>query len=707
MVARRRPTRRPTRVAGRAPAILALAAILGCGQEPRPDEPDAPGPAEAADLAEPDETVDPELAARRQAVARLARWEDERRAAADFAAALPWSERSGPDPFALARLPDGTMLGLLRGAGQLVRLDARGIERARAAVATDVTGWTVHEHELLVVGPRSGRVQRFRMPSGVDDAPAPAGGFDVEGSVSLRSIAAGPRGQLALGDPYAHRVLLVEPAGVDEPAAPVWSAECGGPIDLRFTANRLLALCMLDHAVRAWRLDDAGRPTGGPAVVEHDGPIWSMDAQVLPGADEGSKTIRLVLGGVEDHPLDRSDGAFGYIDSFAFVVDLPARGEPVRRAMVNLSEHGAITPKWVRVGVDEVGTTTLRAIGFGGDALVTARWDAGFGPPQVTTRALVPGITDAWIDDDGSGMAADPLMDAWVTWSEDEPVAVVAVDEHDDRPVDLRLGEALALTGLMAQRGSSEGRRSRFTCETCHFEGGVDGRTHYTGRGQVHATTRPLRGLFPNRPHFSRALDRTMAKMVDNEFDVVSRGTEGEPWFSLSPQEHPWLRHLGVTEAVEPEAQRRALMTFLMAYDPEPNPAATADVDEAMLTEGVRLFEQHCERCHAARLTVDDPGSRVEPARWLALVAEGGPIVWGSAERMRTGVEPYVHEEGARVPSLRRLHQKRPYLTNGSAASLDEVLRRFSPADGMHDGGEEEPLSEEEQRALLAFLRRL
>jgi cytochrome c peroxidase len=71
-------------------------------------------------------------------------------------------------------------------------------------------------------------------------------------------------------------------------------------------------------------------------------------------------------------------------------------------------------------------------------------------------------------------------------------------------------------------------------------------------------------------------------------------------------------------------------------------------------------------------------------------------------------VEPYVHELGARTPSLRRLYKKWPYFTNGSAKSLADVLARarFQGEGFWHDGGPKEAagLGEEERRALLAWL---
>jgi hypothetical protein len=105
----------------------------------------------------------------------------------------------------------------------------------------------------------------------------------------------------------------------------------------------------------------------------------------------------------------------------------------------------------------------------------------------------------------------------------------------------------------------------------------------------------------------------------------------------------------------------------------------------------------------------DVPGSRVPFDRWEALVmSREGPIVWGGTGYHKTGVEPYVHSQGARAPSLRRLYKKRPYFTNGSAASVREVLdrARVDGASFLHDHAPESatPLDPAEREALAAFL---
>jgi hypothetical protein len=266
----------------------------------------------------------------------------------------------------------------------------------------------------------------------------------------------------------------------------------------------------------------------------------------------------------------------------------------------------------------------------------------------------------------------------------------------------------------MAPWNHSEGRLSRFTCETCHFEGYVDGRTHHTGRADVHATTKPLLGLFNNRPHFSRALDRDLSCMVDNEFRAAGAKSDHDAWFTAAEAALPWTALLGVPVAdLDASALRKALMAFFMDFTHRPNPAVLGRTSFGEREKrGAEVFAKRCESCHAARLSADDPATRVPPERWEALVlSREGPIVWGSNGYKKTGVLPYVHDLGARTPSLRRLYKKRPYFTNGSAKSLREVLERVGSRgeETWHDKAPEGAarLGAEEIEALLGFLELL
>jgi hypothetical protein len=418
------------------------------------------------------------------------------------------------------------------------------------------------------------------------------------------------------------------------------------------------------------------------------------------------------VGGVEDRPLDRTQGSFAFIDSFVTLYRVAA-GASERLGEVNTSELGVVTPKALRIE-REGSEVTVVAAGYGSDRMAVLRWRGeGRAVQEIgrETRQLPPGSAAVDGLPDGSLVFANPLLDAWVRLSGDGTASVVPVEGGGGRRAESRLGEALFFTTLMAPWDRADGRLSRFTCETCHFEGYVDGRVHYTGRADVHAATKPLLGLFNNRPHFSRALDPDLTTMVDNEFRVAGAKSEHDPWFTLSVAEFPWARDF--TEgrpALGPEALRRALMTFFMDFTPRPNPKV---IGRSRWTEveraGAAAFRDRCASCHEARLVADDPGSRVPFERWEELVmSPEGPIVWARADYEKTGVVPYVNEKGARVVSLRRLYKKYPLFTNGSAKDVTAVLDRARLAAGtfLHDGTPDGAvgLPADEKGRLAAFL---
>ena len=281
-----------------------------------------------------------------------------------------------------------------------------------------------------------------------------------------------------------------------------------------------------------------------------------------------------------------------------------------------------------------------------------------------------------------------------------------------DRGAASRVGEALFFTTLMAPWNDSDGAHSRFTCETCHHEAYVDGRTHHTGRGEVFATTKPLVGLHGNRPYFSRALDPTMARMAHNEFRVANKASGRDPWFALPQEELSWMGSLDAEpESFSPVFLRKALMTFLFELEHAPNPATRSRSRFSRLERrGAEVFRDRCEDCHSARLVSDEPDSRVPFDDWQENVFGPGTIVWGRAGYEKTGITPWVHEKGARVPSLRRLHKKRPYFTNGSGKDLEGVLGRITTHkdEPQHrPGPASAPLPHADRDALRAFLELL
>src|SRR5260370_25086403 len=462
----------------------------------------------------------------------------------------------------------------------------------------------------------------------------------------MRDVATGPEGVLYVVEEHDGRLLALIPrqdaAGEALPEARAETALCHGPLHVMRVARSVLVDCLLDHAIVIRPVDARGFPVAeGQVRIVHDGPMWGMDAIEEDGE------LLLAVGGVEDHPLDRTEGSFGFVDSFVTLYRV-AGGSAVKLSETNISTRGVVTPKALSLSRNLQGTLQLAVAGYGSDRLAFLEWGSdavgqrshgkesregkrALGEPLVSVSvsvsvseiAIPPGSAMMARLSERSFVLASPLLDAWVRAAPDG-VAVVPVEDGRSmvRTKASRLGEALFFTTLMAPWNKAEGRLSRFTCETCHFEGYVDGRTHHTGRGNVLATTKPLLGLFNNRPHFSRALDPDLTTMVNNEFRVAGAKSGHDPWFSLSPGDAPWAKDFfSPSETLGPEALRRALMTFLMDFTHRPNPSAAGRTQwTAREREGAAVFRDKCESCHEARLVADQPSTRVPFERWEGVV---------------------------------------------------------------------------------------
>ena len=645
--------------------------------------------------------------------ARLAEFEASRRRATDFARLPPANRSHGSDPYALARLDAQHVVGILRGASALVLLDARLRELQRidvpgfaVAVAVDDSG------ECWVAAEASGRLLRFRFDG---QRLIRTGQLELPGILGIRALATGPRGLLYALTAHDGELLTLQPAGV---RAVLEARRVGhGPLSVRRVGSLLLVDLLLDHALIVFSLNEQGRVDEERARVRHDGPIWGFDAALL-----GDGQLLLAASGVEDHALDRSQGFFGNVDSFVFCYLLPTSGAIRELWRRNVSELGVVTPKAPLLFVAG-GQARLFVAGYGSDRALQLYFEpTSPADARVQSEPFLPGVAAALALPSDEIALADPLLDAWLlrpaAGERTEPAAIIPVtaEQAPLASTEERLGEALFFTTLMAPSNTSEGSRSRFSCETCHFEGYVDGRVHYTGRDDVRVATKPLRGLFNNRPHFSRALDADLATVSHHEFRVAGKGSETDPWFSIQSEHYPWLAQLGVfDETLGPEALRRALIAFLMRFSHTTNPAVVGrEHFSAQERRGAALFRERCASCHAARLQSDVAESEVPFDAWpRAIFSAEGAIVWACAEYQKTGVTPYVHESGTRVPSLRRAAAKWPHFTNGSADTLLDVVRRarFDQQRFFHDAAPSDAalraFTPDEAGELTAFLELL
>ena len=206
--------------------------------------------------------------------------------------------------------------------------------------------------------------------------------------------------------------------------------------------------------------------------------------------------------------------------------------------------------------------------------------------------------------------------------------------------------------------------------------------------------------------HIAHPLRMDVIRAAEGIIRVANANTAQEPWFSLDVAQVPWMATLTAKPRYTPEALRGAVLEFLAAFTPERNPATSGRTAFTPLErKGAERFEAVCETCHQARTVADDASTRLPAADWEAAIFDDGRVLWASEDRYRTGVEPYVHDDGARVPSLRRLWVKRPYLTQGSAADISAVLQAVRlETDAVHAGDSGSPLTSEDRLALSAFL---
>src|SRR5258708_7264369 len=223
------------------------------------------------------------------------------------------------------------------------------------------------------------------------------------------------------------------------------------------TERHVVVNCLLDHRIVVFALGPDGTPLSQEsAQITHDGPFWGLDAV------ETDRGLTLAAGGVEDHPLDRRGGFFGYIDSFVFLYRVGAAAHLVQPlGAVNVSAHGVITPKAIALEVNG-DRAEVTAIGYGGERGVRLVFE---GDASTAVEFAVPaGIRAMGAGARSDRVMPDPLLDAWVILRDDSATLVPIEDAFDSRTRAEKLGEALFFTSLMAPWNRSDGALSRFAC---------------------------------------------------------------------------------------------------------------------------------------------------------------------------------------------------------------------------------------------------
>lgn len=226
------------------------------------------------------------------------------------------------------------------------------------------------------------------------------------------------------------------------------------------------------------------------------------------------------------------------------------------------------------------------------------------------------------------------------------------------------------------------------SCATCHLDGFEDGRVwDFTDRGEGLRNTTSLlgkRGTGQGRLHWSANFD----EVQDFEHDI--RGPFGGTGFLPDDvfEDGTHNQTLGDAKAGLSD-ELDALAAYVTSLD-QVSPSPYRDSDGSLTDSGWRglsvFQEAGCPECHAGPDFTDSSDG---------VVHDVGTILSTSGQRLG---EPL---EGLDTPSLRGIWETAPYLHDGSAATLEEVLLDKNPAD---EHGSTRDLSQQERADLISYL---
>jgi cytochrome c peroxidase len=228
---------------------------------------------------------------------------------------------------------------------------------------------------------------------------------------------------------------------------------------------------------------------------------------------------------------------------------------------------------------------------------------------------------------------------------------------------------------FFSSRSSQISTQRWMSCASCHFDGELDGRTWiFAGSGPRNTPT--IRGSSQTRPlHWSA--DR--CEFQDFEF-TIRQLQGGSGLITGTPNPPCTASNTSLSTDLD------ALAAYCASLAAKPNPIAGND---AAIERGAAVFQRAdtgCLTCHKLPYFTDSTLS-------------ASPLI---RHNVGTGTSP-LEQNGSSfdTPSLRMLWNTAPYLHDGSAATLLDVLTTANP-NNLH--GNTSQLSGAELTDLVAFL---
>lgn len=245
-------------------------------------------------------------------------------------------------------------------------------------------------------------------------------------------------------------------------------------------------------------------------------------------------------------------------------------------------------------------------------------------------------------------------------------------------PAQIRRGEIM----FFSSRSSDLSRDRWMSCASCHFEAEHDGRTWQFTSGPRNTTS--LRGIAKTLPlHWSA--DRDEVQDFEHTIRTLQAGS------GLIRSGTPNLELGSPNAGLSPDLD--ALAAFVNSLMDKPSPfAGGSAARRAAIRSGKRIFERPdvgCTQCHVLPLYTDS-ALNIQPFVLRDIGTGDGPD-----EHMGSAFD---------TPALRGVWETAPYLHDGTAATLRDVLTTRNRGD-RH--GHTSHLTEKELQDLIAFLMSL
>jgi len=569
-----------------------------------------------------------------------------------------------------------------------------------------------HQPGLWRVGRRAGGGFDRRMVA--PDLLAGTRGLAVSPDGTVAYASSPPLGGVAVVSLRDGRVVQVLPTGLSPRAL-----RLAPPGTWPRRAQPLLIVSnFIDHTVTLHPVGDDGRLQPAVQTIRTAAPVLDV---VATGGDHPA----LWLLTHEDRPVSRERGPVEGLDSGVIRLEARRAGDPAagrvadpiadpiadpgpgRRPFTNLGDRAQPV---IELAAAAVSGDRIAVVGAGSDNLLLA--PAGGLASDGPTVAVGANPSAVAALPAGRFVTADRLSDTLTFVSPQGAVETVVPVGVPDRASSADLGELLFYSRALVPHNSAAGPLSLYTCAACHDDGDRDGRLHPAKKNRFFSTTLTCRGLSRTAPFLRLGNQATLDVFADNIVSTHAQGAERDPeHFADYPvtvrvrQGAGWRRR-----TLSPAELRAALAAYMARIPTEPSPfvaPGSRQLDPAA-RRGLALFRESCAGCH--RLAGDSARADRVPDGRLEQRLLAGQVALTAAGRYDVGT-PVLGEGGNNPPSLRGVWDAAPYFSDGSARTLDDVLRRTDPdADAVHapaNAARPAAFSAADQADLLAFLRAL